>query len=35
MRKTDVLAIGGGPAGATAVVVASRTGAEAWLVKKI
>jgi hypothetical protein len=32
--KTDVLVIGGGPAGTTAAIAASRTGADTWLIER-
>lgn len=34
LAETDVLVIGGGPAGVAAAVAASRTGAETWLVER-
>jgi hypothetical protein len=34
LAETDVLVIGGGPAGAAAAIAASRTGAETWLVER-
>lgn len=32
--QTDVLVIGGGPAGTTAAIAASRTGADTWLIER-
>jgi len=32
--ETDVLVIGGGPAGTTAAIAASRTGADTWLIER-
>jgi hypothetical protein len=32
--ETDVLVIGGGPAGTTAAIASSRTGAETWLIER-
>ena len=34
LAETDVLVIGGGPAGTAAAIAASRTGAETWLVER-
>ena len=34
LAETDVLVIGGGPAGVAAAIAASRTGAETWLVER-
>ncbi|MDO9326891.1 MAG: FAD-dependent oxidoreductase [Methanoregula sp.] len=35
LAETDVLVIGGGPAGTTAAIAANRTGAETYLVENI